>query len=104
MTKLSLFLDNINNVNRINSSKSILRGAYKSSLSFALEISSGESYKKVTLILLKTYTSIPLIMKLFMLLDRFNDVNKINSLKSIAQVQCDVGTTWTRMKQASGTK
>lgn len=49
--------------------------------------------KKVTLILLKTYTPIPLIMKFFMLLDRFNDVNKINSMKSIAQVQCNVGTT-----------
>lgn len=43
-------------------------------------------------------------MKFFMPLDRFNDVNKINSLKSIAQVQRDVDTTWTRMKQASGTK
>lgn len=49
--------------------------------------------KRVTLILLKTYTSIPLITKLFMLLDRFNDVNKMNSMKSMAQVQCDVGTT-----------
>lgn len=56
MTKFSLFINNINNVNHINSSKSISRGAYKSSLSFALEISSGESYKKVTLILSKTYT------------------------------------------------
>lgn len=55
MTKFSLFINNINNVNHINSSKSITRGAYKSSLSFALEISSGESYKKVTLILSKTY-------------------------------------------------
>lgn len=43
-------------------------------------------------------------MKFFMLLDTFNDVNKINFMKSIAQVQCDVGRTWTRMKQASGTK